>query len=265
MRLWRCYLVVSVLLVAIFVPSNFHATINDEYKFIPCRTEFETSILIIGVLGDLFACITNLILFIIPLKKVSKSIQHAQVNKASDYNNIDINVNSKDSKETLPHTHAQLQMASTPSNQSNNNSINAVRVGSISPNHDQSPSPHATIDHDNNVRVNNFASIAMETTSNDNDNINININNKFENRNLSNKERETGKKTTEKRKDELLAVAKKLTVLTGIGIATTIGAIVMIGMVGMPIVWYVLAKQKKTKTKLCRLYIVHIYTFVLNC
>ena len=75
LRLWRAYLIGSVLLVASLMALNFRARIDDNYSYIPCRTELDTPTLVIGVLIDLIACITNLALFIKPLKKVGETIQ----------------------------------------------------------------------------------------------------------------------------------------------------------------------------------------------
>ena len=102
---WQSFLTIGVIGNAVLNVFNSKPYINNNLSFLSCDTKVNTIILTYTALFDITACSVNLILFIIPLKKLndsmaeneqSKSKSKSTSNSTNNHNNNNNNTNNND-------------------------------------------------------------------------------------------------------------------------------------------------------------------------
>ena len=201
---WRVFLTLSstILSIATIIVNNPEAVenIQNEEYYLSCYLVWNNIVLFFLVLLDIIACVVNVVLFIIPLRKLDKKRKELE-------NNINGSVNHLKNGET-----------------SKTGSINSTKNSNISDdntdNNDDDSNVEMKVPDLEVVPSGSFASTPSSKT-------------------VKKASFENDKKTRSKIKKDnlLLKVAKKLTILTSIGVGSTFLSMLLIGIFSWATVW----------------------------
>ena len=200
---WRTFLTLSstILSVATIIANNPQAVenIDDKEYYLSCYLIWNNNVLYFLALLDIIACVVNVILFIIPLRKLDKKRKELQNNINTYSNNLNVVNDNDDSIKTNSGT--------SPKDSTNKDTMKAPDLHVVA-----SSSMRGTPTGSSSTPVKGAGGVYVFDSDN---------------------------KTTSKMKKDglLLKVAKKLTILTSIGVGSTFLSMLFIGIFSWATVW----------------------------
>ena len=226
---WQSFLTVGVTGNAVLNTLYSRPYINHNLSFLTCDTEINTIVLGYTALFDITACSVNLILFIIPYKKLNKSMipkEHSQSKSSLTFSQRMQSATSTLTRLGYFNGHMRQPTNDDGEENSGDESPSIYSISSMSTTQSRSDTSHES---NKNIEIVNIPVKVVETKPLENAMI----------AKALEKRKKRKKKKERKEKNKLFRVIKKLTLLTAIGVGSTIVNAMLIGIFSIPILWYV--------------------------